>query len=188
MINVTTLISLCIGLFYILSLPQTSPYPRSSINRQIHSAYTIEVAAPLEPSKQKMLFQEEYLNSAWGYHRNGWYVDTNGAIYVYDYQAVDKGLRNVVKLRSAGHVSVSVLALKRKLIAPASHGDFQRRRRAFDAGKTSLAGYLWKGKNTPQRIELREWGDTTGINTSKKAQELTKWLTTIAPVSMQRFP
>ncbi|MDD2799252.1 MAG: hypothetical protein PHV20_11730 [Bacteroidales bacterium] len=34
-------------------------------------------------SNQKIVFQQEYINYAWGYSHNGFFIDSTGAIYTY---------------------------------------------------------------------------------------------------------
>jgi hypothetical protein len=140
----------------------------------------------------KIVFENEYMNYAWGYVRNGNYVAEDGKVYSYDL-----GKTNIqVKDSSDGYYFEEELLSKYHhydtlrlvipkdtilwaynlalLVNPNTYSDTSRT--GADMGLYTYSIYLYRSeKKKYQKIILNQEGDWHLRNISESAVELTKW-------------
>ena len=143
---------------------------------------------------QRILFQKEYINYAWGYYHNGWFVDTLGSIYSYSspknwnendslgniyYAQIEENLSHTQL--STIKVDLSILTKNALLIEEASTGKIKQTNLVmFDAGATAY--YCYKFNPTEKsyhRFLLKQIGDINLNNESEAANNLYIWLNEI---------
>jgi len=118
-----------------------------------------------------------YINYAWGFVSNGFYINTKGEVYKYE-------RRKLVGLELAdeelvGQIDLEELNEKVILIAPASKGEVIRKQVAQDAGTKSCSAYISdisSGENLIVNLGTYDISDFEHKNTSKEAQDLLNWL------------
>lgn len=143
------------------------------------------------PNGQPVYFQYRYVNHAWGYQDQGWLIDSSGNVRYFEYPS---GFRTP---DSAGYLSRDdlqynlaetdslITTLERDeldshvmLIPEAAHGEIgERQHRAYDAGTSTLACYIYDSEQDAFRyVFLGMSGDWEQFNLSKEAGDLVEWL------------
>ena len=156
-----------------------------------------------EPKEQKILFEIEHINYAWGYHHSGTYIDNEGNVFEYDhsyegwysktgYNPPDEGDGSLTgqqllekigdKKNWIGKIEKKELLDKIKLIPDASKGILSDPGRiAYDAGSTEFRAYLYldaEDKYIP--ISLKKRGASSRENLSESGKKLYQWLEQVA--------
>lgn len=144
------------------------------------------------PSKnQPVLFQYRYVNHAWGYQDHGWLIDSSGNVrhfeYPSDFRTPDSN--GYLSLEDLEHNlsqtdslinSIGEKELERHvaLIPEAAAGEIgERQQRAYDAGTSSLACYVYdSGQDAFRYVLLGMSGDWEQLNQSEEAADLLAWL------------
>lgn len=141
--------------------------------------------------KQKIVFEFERINHAWGEEHFGWLIDSLGNIHCYNLPeqwiacdslgsiAASDLKTNLNKTDSICYViDKSELKSKFSLIENASKGmisdpKFNR----FDAGSFSFYGFIFNSeKQLYKRVLLKQFGDFILENNTVEAKELSNWL------------
>jgi len=158
-----------------------------------------EPVLPRDGSREKdrrrarVLFDCYAINFAWGFHLEGFFIDSEGRVYTYDHsnevwhgppdgRPSDEDLTE--KHRGAElilKIPRDIIAGKYPLVAKAKDGKVTRKSAGADMGAHVFEGFLWDpdaGRYDP--VLLRSTGDWEEINTSRSARELVEWLETIA--------
>lgn len=154
----------------------------------------IDSDSDAEAVKQKVLFEIQYINHAWGFVHHGVYVDRTGAVYRYDREGepwraerdssfteaelLDKYSRGRERI---GQIDTETLSERVTWIDAAAGGrltapDFV----CNDAGVLSFLAYQYDAETqryTP--VILRQSGDLFRENTSSRAEQLVTWLRTL---------
>lgn len=146
---------------------------------------------------QPILFQQSFINHAWGYQNRGWIIDGKGVMRAYRVtsggqwrQAAqagpDSGCISRPDLESNVMVAEKViyevppkeLGAKTGLIAQAAKGAIsERTRRAYDAGSVTFSAYHWdEAKGMYREILLNLSGDWRQENLDPAAVLLLDWL------------
>ena len=140
---------------------------------------------------QKVLFQFEYINNAWGYQHTGWLIDSAGSVYCYHkpdnwtfpdssgFIAGPDMEGNVSATDSICHVmDRETLITKMKLFEEVSvKHQTEPVHTGYDMGLAVYAGYAYDRKQDAYRqIVLEMKGDYSVENTSEAARELVDWL------------
>jgi len=143
-----------------------------------------------EPN-QKVLFQFEAANEAWGHYQKGWFIDQEGYVRVYDQPQnwIHPDMYNIISesamksnLLSADsicfRIDPKVLSRKLALIKKASEGKLSEPVWAmFDSGALLYFCYTYDYLTSSyQSFLLSQAGDVEIQNTSKEAKELDAWL------------
>lgn len=140
---------------------------------------------------QKILFQYEYANSAWGYQHDGWYIDSSGNVHCYDKPS------HWYHLDSAGNISASFidsnlfytdsiclvidkaeLKSKSDLIYAASEGRIKKLNIIrIDGGEYTYSAFIYNAStNSYKRILLKEIGMYSYDNKSNAATKIYEWM------------
>jgi len=145
-------------------------------------------------SQQKILFQYEFTNFAWGYQHTGWFIDTAGCIYSYslpenwnytDSSGTISSLAMEQNLSKAYAIAYAIdkidLNKKIELLYKASVGTISEpKQEIFDAGYVIFTGYIFnKNLASYKPILLKQTGDFRIENDSKAAEDLYNWLLSI---------
>jgi hypothetical protein len=149
-------------------------------------------SAPQAPISQRVLFQQSFVNYAWGYQNRGWFVDNQGTMKAYrvtnaeywvrpdsGYISVDDLLSNYAQAdRIIYEIPANELRQKYGLIASAASGEIsERSRSAYDAGLVQFSCYWWNpDRGMFKEILLSLSGDWSQNNLSPAAMELDSWL------------
>jgi cephalosporin-C deacetylase-like acetyl esterase len=148
---------------------------------------------PQDRRQGRVLFDCYTINFAWGFHLEGFFIDSDGGVHTYDHsnevwhgppdgKPSEKDLAE--KHRGAEPVlkiPQKILAEKIPLIAEAAGGEVTRESAARDMGQNVFEGYLWNaGSGRYEPVLLESTGDWNEINTSKSARDLVKWLESVA--------
>lgn len=143
-----------------------------------------------------VLFESNYVNHAWGYQHNGWFLDNHGKIRKYDMPDRDKwnlpdddgfiskeDLAENFELANTlvREISRSTVRQKADLIAGTLDGELsERSNRGADMGGRGWYCYFWDAdKEMYKRQMLAVTGDWHQFNTAPDAQALLQWLQTI---------
>jgi hypothetical protein len=142
-------------------------------------------------NNQRIIFQCEYINYAWGYQHVGWIIDSSGSVYCYNnpevwYYTDSLGLINSTEMDSNLLRTDSIcykidkveLTSKIALIKKASKGNISEQvNEMFDAGATTFYTYIYDEETKSyKQILLKQTGDWRIDNTSTEAVELYEWL------------
>jgi len=142
-------------------------------------------------SKQRVLFQVDTVNYAWGFQYRGWMVDSCGNVYCFDKPenwtfCDDKGFITdsamTINLNSTdgicGHIDLAELHSMAALIGAASKGKISKPiNECEDAGVTSYQAYVYDAVSLKyQRVILRQVGDWSSENESAPGKVLADWL------------
>jgi hypothetical protein len=142
-------------------------------------------------SNQRVLFQVDYENHAWGFQHRGWMVDLCGNVYCFDKPdnwtfCDDKGFITDsamnVNLNSTngicGHVDVAELHSMAAMIGPASQGKISEPvTERYDSGATTYQAFVYDSiAHKYQRVVLRQAGDWSCENQSGAGRLLANWL------------
>lgn len=143
---------------------------------------------------QKILFQYEYINHAWGYQQQGWIIDSAGDVHCY------KSPENWHHCDSLGFIDESLLesnllqtdsvcftvdkiklATMLLLIEEASKGEIlEPKQMRYDSGSQAYKAYMLNiVTNKYESVLIKETGDFLIENKSQAAEELYNWLNTI---------
>ncbi len=143
---------------------------------------------------QKVYFQYEYINHAWGYQHYGWLVDSSGNVHCYDKPEdwiLTDSLRQISgtdlnrNLLSADSVCYTldeeVLESKIKLIEAASRGKISEPvHEMYDAGVGIYWAFIYNSKDDVyKKILLKQAGDFRIDNSSPEARTLYEWLESV---------
>lgn len=143
---------------------------------------------------QKVYFQYEYRNHAWGYQHYGWLIDSSGKIHCYDKPedwVFADSLRQISgtgllqNLQSADSVCYvldgEVLKSGIKLIEAASRGKISDPvHEMYDAGVGIYWAFMYAQKDDIyQKILLKQSGDFRIDNSSPEAKALYEWLVSV---------
>lgn len=145
-------------------------------------------------SRQKVLFEKEYINFAWGYNHTGWYIDSVGVIYYYNkpqnWNTTDS--TNTIKLESLNSnlsycrrltitIDKSELAIRLAQMTNAAKGKLSNPvMEMADAGINSNYELLYNQETKSyKRILLKQIGDWRIENSSAEAESLWQWMRTI---------
>ncbi|MDA3953791.1 MAG: hypothetical protein PF485_09095 [Bacteroidales bacterium] len=168
------------GILFFLTLCSTGKEKSNNINYDVMN--------------QKILFQYEFVNYAWGYQHKGWIIDSTGNVYCYDlpknwHQYDSLGLINISYLESLILQIDSVcftidkieLYSNTALIEKASKGEISEpKQEMFDAGANFYTAYILNSvTNKYESVLLKQTGDVQIENKSDEAKELYKWLDAI---------
>lgn len=149
-----------------------------------------------ETNAQNYFFEIEYVNHAWGYLHNGFYIDKSGGVFTYNYNEQD----NPWNPETRDHFSedelidkyshskslcdkIDFITLKEKQlqIAFALQGDYSDTTSdGADMGTLSYICYLYNSDSnlyTPVILEVR--GDYAFKNESEAAKNLVQWMGTL---------
>ena len=148
--------------------------------------------APQAPIPQRVLFQQSFVNYAWGYQNRGWFIDNEGMIKAYrvasaeywvrpdsGYISVDDLLSNYAQADKIIYkIPANELRQKYGLITAAALGEIsERTRSAYDAGLVQFSCYWWdQDRGMFKEVLLSLSGDWSQINLSPAAIELDSWL------------
>lgn len=144
--------------------------------------------------RQKVLFQFEYVNYAWGYQHHGWLIDSSGRLHCYNHPNnwtfpdstrtisatdMEQNLQNTDSI--CYQIDPEILKAKFSLLPLAAKGPISDPvNEMYDAGNAVYAGYLFApSTNRYKRILLRQTGDVRIDNQSQQAQELYEWLQSV---------
>ncbi len=142
-------------------------------------------------ANQKILFQYEYVNYAWGYQHQGWIIDSAGDVHCYkspkNWQQFDSiGLIDASLLESnllqtdsvCFTVEKTELAQMISLIEEASRGEkLEPQQKRFDSGVQVYTAYMLNTvTNKYESVLLKQTGDYLIENKSQAAEELYNWL------------
>lgn len=147
-----------------------------------------------ESIDQKILFEIERTNYAWGFVHRGIYVDSTGAVYRYDrgsepWQAKRDSSFTEVELldkysrgrERIGQIDAETLSERVAWISAAAQGRLTTPNFACnDAGVLSFLAYRYDaqtGHYTP--VVLRQSGDRFRENQAAQAEQLVTWLRTL---------
>lgn len=148
---------------------------------------------PEHPDLNKVYLESEYVNFAWGYAHNGWFIDTSGNIISYDiaksgtqwvrnsseYYSEDElwakihhkdTLREVIPNDTLKHLRelalASVAGTLSDTVCPGA-----------DMGALVYSCYVFKPDSLKfQRIVLRVYGDCRFNNAAQSAIDLAHWI------------
>ena len=145
-------------------------------------------------TRQKFLFETEYLNQAWGYHHNGIEIENDGRVYRYQiaddaaWKPNDKGIYSASELvaKYASNrtylmtIPIDTLIAMYKLIAPGSGGSYSDTLHVgADMGGVTYSCWTTNGQGGYRRLALRLRGDFRFDNLSPSAATIADWLDTI---------
>jgi hypothetical protein len=142
-------------------------------------------------ASQPIYFEYSYINFAWGYQHNGWIIDGDGNIKLYNlpdnwtetdstgFIQEDDLLFNIDQTDSiVGVVDSTELMEKAALIPGAKNGKITSPVNiAADAGNATLYGYYYNSdEEAYEKVFLATSGDFSSHNQSDEAKELVAWL------------
>jgi len=165
------------------------------INASMEINAPIEVDTPVDIINQKILFEVEHINYAWGWMHYGRYIDNSGKLYSYSYLNANyedrwKPQRNGIYTESelfekfnhskefVKQISYNDLIQMANLIPAASKGKLSETVHVgADAGSLTYKGYLYdESKNEYIEVILRVSGDDFFENLSPEAKIIAEWL------------
>lgn len=142
-------------------------------------------------ANQKILFQVEYTNYAWGYSHNGFLIDSSGTITLFKYpqswhNADLKGYisesdmeENIKQLDTISYTIDKSEVLKYfSLLEGILKGELSKPyNRMFDAGETDYSGFLYdQEKKQYKQVLIKRDGDWSIDNNSPDAEAVFHWL------------
>jgi len=145
-------------------------------------------------NNQRIYFQYDYINFAWGYQHVGWLIDSSGNVYCYNkpenwinqdslgfISSTDMNI-NITETDSICYtIDKNELNDKISLISKASEGEISEPiHEMYDAGGTEFSGFLYnEDKKTYKKVLLKQIGDFRIDNSSPESIELYEWLVSI---------
>ena len=149
--------------------------------------------SPSTGSHESIIYEVEYVNNAWGYAHNGFYVSTAGAVHTYDiartgqtwkdtstgyYSAEELYLKFSHRDSLVGYIDRSTLIRVNALVESAKCGTYSDTVCVgADMGARTYNVYSYVPEiQRYQRMTLRLEGDWTFHNTSRSAMDLVEWL------------
>ncbi|PSK83156.1 hypothetical protein [Prolixibacter denitrificans] len=144
--------------------------------------------------RQKVLFQFEYVNYAWGFQHRGWLINSSGELHCYNLPDnwnfpdstgtisatdMEQNLQNTDSI--CYQINPEVLKAKFLLLPLAAKGPLSDPvSEMADAGSAVYAGYILdQSTNRYERILLQQLGDIRIENRSQQAHELYEWLQSV---------
>jgi len=141
--------------------------------------------------EQPVWFEYHYINHAWGFQENGWLIDGEGNVRVYDLpenyrlgmhgkflslEDLEYNLSQTDSVRE--EIDLADLNQYIQMIPGAATGNIGRETAvAADAGSSVLSAYLYDAvKDSFQYILLGRSGDWEQLNQSEEAEKLVDWL------------
>jgi hypothetical protein len=158
-----------------------------------------EKGTPIHPL-QEIVFECYYINYAWGYIHQGFFIDRNGLIHEYSEHEIshvnsswnfpdnngyitEEALKeNMGKTQIAETRIISTDELHKytNLIALVKDNDYSEYQQGADMGAIVNSCYLFDDKtHTYKEILLRQEGDLIRINNNSAAKIIDEWLNTI---------
>ncbi|MCF8357567.1 MAG: hypothetical protein K9H26_02325 [Prolixibacteraceae bacterium] len=143
---------------------------------------------------QKILFQCEYINHAWGYQHSGWLIDSFGNVHCYNLpenwffcdslgkissEDMEMNLMNTDSI--CLKIDKNELNHKVELIGKATRGTISEPAHEMcDAGIIAFSAFIFYNEaDVYQKLILRQTGDFRIENDSKAATELCHWMDSI---------
>ena len=154
-----------------------------------------ETITVLDPN-QKVFFQFDYINYAWGRMHQGWILDSSGNFHTYDEPEnwifpdstdviTERAMQENLSKTQLGSKVVSTSELKQKiaLIVKASKGKISEpENRMADAGILSYNAFIYDAENKEYKVVvLHQWGEWVKVNDAPEANELYEWLKNLNP-------
>jgi hypothetical protein len=149
----------------------------------------------LEQGKTMVLFQEAFVNAAWGYHHNGWIIDTSGNVKAFKQPAAwnfpdSSGyLTNLQMEQNLDMLLPKVLLKIEKKDMQTNYGKAfiaekgvisTPKNQMFDAGVTIYSVIIYHPQTKKWKETLLfQRGDWETKNESSEANELYNWLLSI---------
>lgn len=171
------------------------------INASMEIKAPNEVDTTVDIINQKILFEVEYINYAWGWMYYGRYIDNSGRLYSYSYLNLNyedrwkpqrKGIYTESELfekfshskEFVKQIDYNELIQMANLIPAASKGKLSDPVSVmWDAGLITYKGYLYNGsKNEYIEVILRVSGDDFIENLSPEAKNLAEWLISVTQI------
>ena len=143
---------------------------------------------------QRVYFQYDYINFAWGHQHTGWLMDSSGNVYCYTepenwYNLDSLGVissenmdSNLLQTDSiCFKIDKKELFDKTGLIKNAAKGELSKpEHEMYDAGATAYFAYIYKeDTKTYKIVVLKQTGDYMINNSSSESVELYEWLDSI---------
>lgn len=147
---------------------------------------------------QLVLFQQSFVNYAWGYQNRGWFIDRDGYMKAYRISGRGDQWHRVGEAGpDSGYIAQAALEQNYaladrviiripqkelqemyRLIPRAADGPYSpRTRTAYDAGAVMFCAYLLdKDKGMYRQVLISISGDFSQFNENAKSQEVEKWL------------
>ena len=154
----------------------------------------------VKPLPQPIVFQQSFVNHAWGYQNRGWFIDGNGVVRAYhatsdtiwypvEHTGPDSGYISKENLTANSEIvnrvvyNIPLLELNKyyKLLQKAADGSISERvRGAYDAGLVQYNGYIWDdAKGMYKSVLISLSGDWMQTNTHPAAGEILDYLNAI---------
>ncbi len=145
-------------------------------------------------NNQRIYFQYDYINHAWGYQHSGWLIDSTGNVYCYNkptnwfnvdslgYISSLEMDSNIMKIDSICYtIYRNELNNKISLISNSSKGEISEPiHEMYDAGGAKFSGFLYNSKTKKyKQVLLKQTGDFRIDNSSTESVELYEWLKSI---------
>ncbi len=145
----------------------------------------------LPDDNPKAVFIHEYINYAWGFQHNGYFVDTDGNILEFNLpekwnRPDDLGYLSAAEmdenLQHAGKVLCNVnkheVDRYSRMLRAAAKGRISKAvQMMYDAGTISTVAFLYEPENNRYRyIFIRQTGDYYQENESREARVIWKWM------------
>ena len=149
---------------------------------------------PLSISDQKILFQYEYINCAWGFQHNGWIIDSSGTVYTYNkpYNWIFPNSSDMISSNEVENnliltdtisfqIDREVLISKFHLLKKAAMGQTSKPiNKGNDMGAYCSFGYTYNSVDgNYKQVLLKQTGDFLIDNSAKEAKELHEWMVSI---------
>lgn len=142
--------------------------------------------------KNQVLFQYQYINYAWVYQRDGWYIDANSKVWSFDKPQTWNEINSDTKLIEESKLSENLLncsvsslivdsvqLLKyTKMINSAAKGTLTTPVSVMaDYGIHKFVAYQYNPQSkTYKEILIYQWGDLEIKNQSEEAEKIRLWL------------
>ena len=143
---------------------------------------------------QKILFEQHYMNYAWGYQNKGYLIDSLGNVRTFDiskdtvkWNEADKE-RSISAAKLAQNIALctsivyqinhDTLSFYSGKIEAASKGKVSEPlNQMADAGSNVFSAFMYDEKtNSYKKIMLKTWGDWTINNDSPEAESIYSWM------------
>ncbi len=142
-------------------------------------------------STSPILFQMDYVNYAWGYVHNGWFIDEKGHLYSYDDSSLDSWaeIENGHIHKDSLHMNFSqstkigaqnlntVLQYYKKALEMKGDSLSAPETIMADAGTQMFYAYEYEYScNCYNAITIKRYGDITQTNTHANAEQIYNWM------------
>lgn len=151
--------------------------------------------------EKHVLFQSDYINNAWAYTHNGWFINCKGECKSYElskdsswntndseYISSEKLFQNYQLAESSFHVLDSeALESMYKLAVASENGSLEKiLPNMADAGIRKYSSYLYdENNNRYKKVLLHQEGDFNVINHHPNAITLKEWLIQIQKIYLE---